>query len=117
MPSRTVLVWHSRPRLCELHTGEDAGATRSKLNSLRRSQLRAACPRIAFDFLVPCRYRLLCKDAVGAITCALSHRVFHDAVFERVKADDDQAPARLEDPGRRITAEQRLQVIQFTVYE
>src|SRR5256885_15361350 len=86
-------------------------------NSFRRSQLRAACARIAFDFLVSRRYRLLCKNAVSAITCALAHRVFHDAVFERVKTDDHQAASRLKHLGRRVTAEQRLQVIQFTVYE
>src|SRR3954462_13817308 len=87
------------------------------LKFFRCSSLRAARPRIAFDFLVPGRYRLLSKNAVDAATCALSHRVFHDAVLERVKTDYDQASARLKDLGRRVTAEQRLQVIQFTVYE
>src|SRR5438270_2125670 len=112
MPSRT------RSWMCRPPVGHCANQRLAPpLNFFRRSQLRAACPRIAFDFLVSRRYRLLCKNAVSTITRALPHRVFHDAVFERVKTDDHQASARLEDLGRRVTAEQRLQVIQFTVYE
>jgi len=44
-----------------------------------------------------------------------AERIFHDAVFQRMKTDHHHASSRLQHPGRR--RKQRLQIVQFAVYE
>ncbi len=86
-----------------------------ELNSFRRAQLRAARPRIAIDFFFPSDHRLLGQQLVVTLLHAFAKGIFHDAVLQRVEADDHHPPARFEQLRGRI--EQRPQVVQFIVYE
>src|ERR1700757_1249311 len=87
-----------------------------ELNSFRRPQFRAAGPRIAIAFPFRCRYRLLRQDAVVHVLIrAFSEGILYDAVFQGMKADHHHAPTRLQDPRRCL--EQRLEIVQFAVYE
>src|SRR5260370_4048754 len=56
-------------------------------NSLRRPQFCAAGPRVAINLFFSGRHWFLCQQPVLPQLRALAHRIFHDAVFQRVKAD------------------------------
>jgi hypothetical protein len=86
------------------------------LNSLRGSQLRASRPRIAIALFFRCRYRLLGQSAVvHVLNTALAEGILYDAVFERMKTDHHNPPAGFQNLWRYC--EQRLQIVQFAVYE
>ena len=85
------------------------------LDLFRCPQFRAACPRIAIAFQFSCRHRLFGQHTEVALSGALAKCIFHDAIFQRMKADHHHASSWLQNPRRRF--EQRLQIFQFAVYE
>src|ERR1700746_4068900 len=87
-----------------------------ELNSFRCPQFRAAGPRVAIGFLFRFRYRLFRQDAVVHVLIpAFAEGIFYDAVFQRMKTDHHHPSTGLQDPWR--CREQRLQIVQFAVYE
>lgn len=90
-------------------------SSKNSLQPLRRSQLRAARPRIAINLFFTGRNRLFGQQPISFLLRAFSERVFHPPVFQRVKTDYHQPSLLLQDLGRRL--EQRIEVFQFTVYE
>src|SRR5580704_334483 len=59
----------------------------SFLNSFRRPQFRASRPRVAINLFLTRRHWLLCQHPVLTLLHSLAEGIFHDAVFQRVKAD------------------------------
>ena len=65
-------------------------------NSFRCPQLRASRPRVRSDLFFTRRHWLFRQQLVLPQLRALSHRIFHDAVFQRVKADHHQPSTRFQ---------------------
>jgi hypothetical protein len=97
--------------------GTPAGFPESKLlNPFHRPQLRAACPRISILFFFRCGDRFLGQHPeVLVLNTALAEGILYHAIFQRMKTDHHHASSWLQNPRRRC--EQRLQIVQFTVYE
>src|SRR5438309_1878435 len=86
------------------------------LNSFRRPQFRAAGSRVATLLLLGCGYRLLGQHPeVLVLISTLAKGILYDAIFQRVKTDHHHASSWLQNPRRRF--QQRLQIVQFAVYE
>src|ERR1700722_8391469 len=85
------------------------------LNSLRRSHLRAARPRIAITLFFSCCKRLFGQQTEVTLPRSFAESIFYDPIFQRVKTDHHHTSLWLQNPRRRI--EQRLQIVQFAVYE
>ena len=58
--------------------------------SFRRSQLCAARARVAIDLFFAGRDRLSGQNLPDSLLCAFPETVFRDAIFKRMKADDDE---------------------------
>lgn len=89
------------------------------LNFFRGPQLRAAAPRIAFDFLLCGCYWLFRQYLQPTFFFSQLHRIFHDAVFQTVEADHHQPSAIFQD-GRRcgcFSVYQRRDLVQLMVHE
>ena len=86
-----------------------------RLNFFGRSQFRAAGPRIAIALFSSCRNWLFRYDTEVTLLIPFAEGIFHNAVFQRMKTDDHYPPTWFQDPRRRF--QQRLQIVQFTVYE
>src|SRR4051812_14543953 len=67
------------------HRGTQSKAT--DLYFFRCPQFCAARPRVAIDLSFTSGHWLFCQQLVLTQLRALAHRVLHDAVFQRVKAD------------------------------
>src|ERR1700676_4595880 len=89
--------------------------TFKELTSFRRAQFRASRPRIAINLFFSGGHRLLGQQLVVTLLHSLTKSIFHDAILQRVEADDHQPSAWFEHPRGRI--EQRPQVVQLVVYE
>src|SRR5205807_6852799 len=76
---------------------------------------RAACPRITIALFFTRRDWLLCQHAEITLMHPFAEGIFHDAVFQRMKTDHHHASTGLQNLGRCL--EQRLQIVQFAVYE
>ena len=85
------------------------------LYPLRRSQLRAARPRIAINLFFTRCDRLFGHQLIDLLLRALSEGVLHSPVFQRVKADYYETSLPLQDLRRCL--EQCVEVFQLTVYE
>src|SRR5438876_3447717 len=99
----------------KLLTTEGTELRRGKSHPLRCPQFCAAGPRVAINLFFSGSYWLFCQQPVLPMLHALAYRVFHDAVFQGVKADHHQPSTRFQQLRRCI--EQLPQVVQFTVYE
>ena len=87
-----------------------------ELNSFRRPQFRAAGSRVTIAFLFRCRYRFFRQDPVVLVLIrAFAEGILYDAVLQRVKANHYDSPTWLQNLRRCL--EQRLQIVQFAVYE
>src|SRR5579863_1977685 len=84
-------------------------------NSFRSPQLRAARSWIPIDLFCSSRHRLLGEQSIVALPHSVAEGVFHNAVLQRVKADDHQPSARFQQ--LRGGVQQLPQVVQFMVYE
>src|SRR5258705_13732238 len=84
-------------------------------NPFRRTQFRAAGPRITINLFFAGGHWLFCEQPVVSLPHSITESIFDDAVLQRVEADHDQAPARLQQ--LRGCFEQVPQVVQFAVYE
>jgi hypothetical protein len=85
------------------------------LNFFRGPQLRATRPWIAIDLFFAGLHRLFRQHVVDAALTAIAKSIFDDSVFQRVEADHYQPSARPKDLRRCL--QQRLQIVQFAVYE
>jgi len=88
---------------------------RELLSSLHCSEFGAPRSRIQSDLFITGRRWLLSQQFVLPQPCAFAHRVFHDAVFQRVEADHHQPSTRLQQLRRCL--KQPPQVVQFAVHE
>src|ERR1700756_5751719 len=87
-----------------------------ELKSFRGPQLRATGSRVAIALLFRCDYRFLCHNAVVHVPIrTFTEGILYDAVFQRMKTDHHHAPTGLQNLWRR--SQQRLQIVQFAVYE
>src|SRR5581483_7241313 len=86
-----------------------------ELNFFRRSQFRAARPRVAITLFFSGCHWLFCQHTEVSFVNPFAEGIFDDAVFQRMKTDHHHASTRLQD--RRRRRKQRLQIVQFAVYE
>src|SRR3954466_4873459 len=85
-------------------------------NSFRRPQFRAASPRVTIAFLFGCGYRFFRQNPVVRVLIrALAEGILYDAVFQRVKANHYDSSTWFQN--LRRCGKQRLQIVQFAVYE
>src|SRR5580700_4077740 len=98
-----------------LSPGRHGPEKTSLLNSFCHAHFRAARPRVTIDLCFASRHRLLYQQFVVTLFHSIAERIFDNAVFQRVEADDHQPPARFQYV--RGCLQQLPQIVQFMVYE
>src|SRR5579862_6476606 len=86
-----------------------------ELNLFRCPQFRAARPRITIALPFSCRNWLFRQQTEVTHLCPFAEGIFYDAVLQRVETNHHHPSPWLQNLRRGF--EQRLQIVQFAVYE